>query len=222
MEPLILIASRSPQLLALCEQGLQGFAPIDPVTDIAALNERLLKAGPPVLLLDVDLPGLNGSFGVAELRRSNPATKIIAFTGLICDDLELALFKSGARGCAQIDIDPQLLKRIVVAVQQGELWIRRRITLRLLDELSENARTEVKHRRISDARLAILTQREREIAALIGTGESNKQIARKLSITERTVKAHLTEIFRKLGISDRLRLALRMTRSIQHDSHTPA
>jgi two-component system NarL family response regulator len=61
------------------------------------------------------------------------------------------------------------------------------------------------------ARLADLTRREREIAELIGNGESNKQIARQLAITERTVKAHLTEIFRKLGIADRLRLALLIT-----------
>ena len=59
--------------------------------------------------------------------------------------------------------------------------------------------------------LADLTLREREIAELIGNGESNKQIARQLSITERTVKAHLTGIFRKLGIADRLGLALRVT-----------
>ena len=60
------------------------------------------------------------------------------------------------------------------------------------------------------ARLAELTRREREIAELIGNGESNKQIARTLMITERTVKAHLTEIFRKVGLADRLRLALLM------------
>jgi DNA-binding NarL/FixJ family response regulator len=56
-----------------------------------------------------------------------------------------------------------------------------------------------------------LTQREQEIAGLIGNGESNKQIARQLCITERTVKAHLTGIFRKLGIADRVRLAIRVT-----------
>ena len=62
-----------------------------------------------------------------------------------------------------------------------------------------------------DLRLANLTEREQEISVLIGSGESNKQIARRLDITERTVKAHLTEIFRKLGITDRLRLALLVT-----------
>jgi len=222
MQFLILTSSTSSQFDARCAKGLQGFATIASASDLAALNGRLLHTLPEMLLLDVDLPALNGASGIAELRKLSPATKIIAFSKSISDDLELALFKSGVRGCAQIDIEPQLLKRVVVAVQQGELWIRRRITLRLLDELSENSHGEVQHRRATDARLANLTQREREIAVLIGSGESNKQIARQLSITERTVKAHLTEIFRKLGIGDRLRLALRMTRSIQQHPHTSA
>jgi DNA-binding NarL/FixJ family response regulator len=59
-----------------------------------------------------------------------------------------------------------------------------------------------------------LTQREYEIATLVGNGETNKQIARRLDITERTVKAHLTEVFRKLDIADRLKLALIVKGSI--------
>ena len=101
------------------------------------------------------------------------------------------------------------MKRVVVAVQQGELWIRRSITPRLLDELGV-MRHNFQTSRADVGRLAELTQREREIAAHVGNGESNKQIARQLSITERTVKAHLSEIFRKLGIADRLKLALQV------------
>ncbi len=67
-------------------------------------------------------------------------------------------------------------------------------------------------------RLAALTLREREIAELIGNGESNKQIARQLLITERTVKAHVTGIFRKLGVGDRLSLALRVSARRHADS----
>ena len=68
---------------------------------------------------------------------------------------------------------------------------------------------------ISDL-LANLTRRECEIATLVGNGESNKQIARRLDITERTVKAHLTEVFRKLEVADRLKLALMVKGSITH------
>jgi DNA-binding NarL/FixJ family response regulator len=100
---------------------------------------------------------------------------------------------------------------IVDAVLRGELWIRRTLTPRLLDELGARLREESEGRREAVARLQALTRREREIADLVGNGESNKEIARRLDITERTVKAHLTEIFRKLRIADRLKLALVIT-----------
>jgi len=206
----ILIASSSADTLARWEQGLQGFAAVLAVRQLDSLKEALLHVMPQVLLLDLALPGLGGAKGVAALRRANSATKIIAVTDAICDETELSLFKVGVRGCCQRDIDPQLFKRVVVAIQQGELWIRRSITPRLLDELGARLRNEDPIKRASVGRLAELTQREREIAVLIGNGESNKQIARQLSITERTVKAHLTGIFRKLGIADRLRLALQV------------
>ena len=200
---MILIASSCPDTLARCEQGLQGFAAVLTVRQPESLRECLVHLAPQILLLDLGLPGFDGPKGVAALRKANPTTKIIALTGSLSDEAELALFKTGVRGCCRSDIDPQLLKRVVVAIEQGELWIRRSITPRLLDELRSLADTHF-------GRLADLTQREREIAALIGNGESNKQIARQLSITERTVKAHLTGIFRKLGIADRLRLALQV------------
>jgi two-component system NarL family response regulator len=198
-------------MLARWEQGLQGVDGILTARRLDSLMEGLVLVVPQILLLDFDLPALDGPRGVANLRMANPATKIIALTGVVSDETELALFKAGVRGCCRSDVDPQLLKRIVVAIQQGELWIRRSITPRLLDELGARLRDETRTTHVVAGRLADLTLREREIAELIGNGESNKQIARQLFITERTVKAHLTGIFRKLGIGDRLSLALRVS-----------
>jgi DNA-binding NarL/FixJ family response regulator len=207
----ILVASSSSDMLARWEQGLQGYDVILTVRRLDSLKEGLVRAIPHVLLLDFDLPGLDGPKGIAGLRKSSPATKIIALTGIVSDEMELALFKAGVRGCCRSDIDPQLLKRIVAAVEQGELWIRRSITPRLLDELGARLRDETRTTHVVAGRLAGLTPREREIAELIGNGENNKQIARRLFITERTVKSHLTGIFRKLGVLGRLNLALQMS-----------
>ena len=215
---MILIASSSSDMLARWEQALQGSNVILTVRRLDSLREGLVRVVPQVLLLDFDLPGLDGPKGVAGLRKANPATKIIALTGVVSDEMELALFKAGVRGCCRSDIDPQLLKRVVAAVQQGELWIRRSITPRLLDELGAQLRDETRTTHVVAGRLAGLTLREREIAELIGNGESNKQIARRLFITERTVKAHLTGIFRKLGIGDRLSLALRVSARREADN----
>ena len=163
----------------------------------------------------MDLAGVNFAT-VASLRKRNSATKIVALSRSVSDEAELTLFRSGVRGCCRLDIDPLLLARVVVAVRQGELWIRQSLTPRLLDELGEKLRHENRIVAASSlGRLAELTLREREIAALIGNGDSNKQIARQLAITERTVKAHLTGIFRKLGIADRLGLALRVTATVE-------
>jgi len=208
---MILLASSSSDRLCSWKQGLGGFAAATAVSDLDALKQELVRIKPDVLLLDLDLPDLEGTKGIARLIKLHPATRIIVLSGETSDDRELALFRIGVRGCCRSDIDPQLLKSIVVAIKQGELWIRRTLTPRLLVELGARIRDDSETRQAAIARLADLTRREREIAELIGNGECNKQIARQLTITESTVKAHLTEIFRKLGIADRLKLALLVT-----------
>ena len=96
-----------------------------------------------------------------------------------------------------------MLARVVSVVLQGELWIRRSLVAKLVDSLvAKEADTDS-----ATGRFAILTPREIEIARLIGQGASNKRIARHLAITERTVKGHLTAIFRKTGAVDRLTFA---------------
>lgn len=204
----ILLASSSCDRLRSWTQGLEGVFAATAVSDLDALMAEMVHTKPDVLMLDLDLPDLDGAKGTARLMRINPATKVVALGGEPCDVRELALFRLGVRGCCRNDIDPQLLKSVVIAIKQGELWIRRSLTPRLLDELGARIRADNDGRRATLTRLAELTRREREIAERIGNGDTNKQIARKLAITESTVKAHLTEVFRKLGIADRLKLAL--------------
>jgi two-component system NarL family response regulator len=204
----ILIASASTERLVSWQEALKGLGAIVVVQRSDALLEALTRAKPRILLFDVALPG-EALRGINSLRRASPSTRVVALTGSVSDEFELSLFKSGVRGCCRIDIDVNMLKRVVLAVEHGELWIRRSITQRLLDELGAKVHNESeRNTRAGVGRLAELTQREREIALLIGDGGSNKQIARQLAIAERTVKAHLTEIFRKIGVSDRLSLAL--------------
>lgn len=207
---MILIASAAPDVFGSWEQALEGVAGILGVRHFDSLKQAVARLAPKVLLLDLELPGLDGARGVATIRRASPATKVIAFSQVASDEVEIALFKLGVRGCARRDIEPQVLKRVVAAIEQGELWIRRAITPRLLDDLGARFREDAYASTATGDDLALLTEREREIVRLIGSGESNKQIARELCITERTVKAHLTGIFRKLGVADRVRLALRV------------
>lgn len=207
---MILLASAARDVLSNWERALQGMAGILAVRQFESLKEGMARVAPRILVLDLELPGLDGARGVAALRRASPGTRITVLSAVVSDELEIALFKLGVRGCARRDIDPQLLKRIVLAIEQGEMWIRRAIMPRLVDELGARNRPDIYPPSAAGDELALLTEREREIVRLIGNGESNKEIARELCITERTVKAHLTGIFRKLGVADRVRLALRI------------
>jgi two-component system NarL family response regulator len=97
-----------------------------------------------------------------------------------------------------------------MSVRDGELWIRRTLTCLLIEELS---RGTIINRGYQEplGMLNKLTQREYDIATRVGKGECNKSIAQACGITERTVKAHLTEVFIKLGVADRLNLALALS-----------
>jgi DNA-binding NarL/FixJ family response regulator len=163
---------------------------------------------PAMLLLDLTLLQL-GIESVPVIQRLSPTTRIVLFSSNPDEREAVSALKAGARGYHGRNIDPYLLKKAVQMVQQGEIWVGRNVIPHLLSEL-----TSLTERRKRDApakpdgRLARLTPREREITHLIGDGASNKEISSQLNITEKTVKAHLTAIFRKLGFSDRLRLAL--------------
>lgn len=207
---MILLAISSSETLAHWEQSLGEFDVVS-VRGFAALSECLARLAPRVLILDFELSGLDGLAGVAELSKASPSTKIIALTRFSFDELELALFKAGVHGCCRDNITAVLAQRAVAAVERDELWVRRSITPRLIKELAASVRDDARSANRRDRGLGELTSREREIAHMIGNGETNKQIARQLLITERTVKAHVSGIFRKLGIADRLSLALRVS-----------
>lgn len=209
----LIVASSYQERLAAWRQGLNGFAGTTLIKDILitdgldALRDEVARIKPQVLMLDFDLLGLDGLQVVVNLRRLCAESKIIILTSDISEDLEWELLKAGMRGCCNINIEPNHLVQVVTAVNNGELWIRRTLTGRLIDELSHTP-LKIKTYRATLGLLNKLTQREYDIALRVGDGEHNKQIAQACKITERTVKSHLTEIYLKLGVTDRLNLAL--------------
>ena len=207
----LILASSNRNRAASWKQGLNDFATTTFILDrLDAFWNDVVRIGPDVLLLDADLLMLNGAVQLSTLNKICTETKVIVLVGEITEDLEWALLKAGVRGCCPNDFKPQDLKQVVLSVQQGELWIRRRLTSRLVDELGKTT-SKNKAYRSQFGLLNQLTQREFDIAVRVSKGESNKQIAQECSITERTVKAHLTEVFQKLGVADRLNLALFMS-----------
>jgi DNA-binding NarL/FixJ family response regulator len=207
----LMLASSSQDRLNTWKQELNDFVSTSLLVDkLGSLRDEIIRTKPQVLLLDFDLLVSNGSNDVAGLRRLCVETRTIIMHNGISENLEWELLKAGIRGCCQNDLAPKILKHAVTAVQKDELWIRRTLASRLIDELGKTT-SKNKAYRAALGLLNTLTQREFDIATRVGNGESNKQIAQACEITERTVKAHLTSIYFKLSVSDRLNLALVMS-----------
>jgi two-component system, NarL family, nitrate/nitrite response regulator NarL len=161
---------------------------------------RQLK--PDVLLLDLAMPRFPGMEALRELSHDQPPVYTILLTAAI-DAFEVAsAWKLGARGIVLKSSPPEQLLKSIRAVCDGERWLSGDLLAQLQPESSLGPG---------------LTLRESEIVSAIRKGNSNKEIASQLSISEETVKRHLSNIYAKLGISSRLELA---TRAMRHDPGT--
>lgn len=178
--------------------------------------EILLKKVPiEIVLLDYDLLDETGINDISVIQSFQPSCKIILFSKSPSSSEEISAILFGAKAFCSKKLTPELLKKIIAKINEGELWVDRKFVTRLLKEISDI--TEIRHKEAVNlgSGIELLTPREKEIANLVATGAPNRRIANNLNISERTVKAHLGVIFRKLGITDRLQLALYMTKHKQ-------
>jgi two-component system NarL family response regulator len=206
---MVLIASSTVQLVRRWSQALKGDFVTHGVEDGAALEQVMAQFKPPVLLLDLALLRSSRIQSIARLHRLSPATKIIVFTSTPNEQEGISVLKSGAKGYCQRNVKPALLKKVVKLVQRGEIWAGRKLIPPLIEELTSLIERQQKRSPTNvDDRFDALTYREREIVSLIAGGSRNKEIASQIHMSERTVKAHLTAIFRKVGVPNRTRLAL--------------
>lgn len=122
------------------------------------------------------------------------------------DEGGLAALAQGAVGYCNTHAAPELLRTIESVVRNRGMWVGESLLNRLISNIAVRVPAAGRHRQ--HPVLATLSSREREIALCVASGESNKEIARKLNLAERTVKAHLSSAFEKLGVRDRLQLAI--------------
>ena len=199
---MFVIASADSQALDLWRAWL-GTHTVVEIRSLDALPECVMRLRPQLILLDIRLQRAGMVRDLGQLLREHQETRIVVLGTNCSEELELALFRAGVRGVCAADLGQELLLKVVSSILAGELWMRRSLVSKLLDSLTTDTAATG-----TTGRFAILTPREVEITHLIGKGESNKYIARYLAITERTVKSHLTTIFRKIGVVDRVKLAL--------------
>jgi DNA-binding NarL/FixJ family response regulator len=172
---------------------------------LSTLSERLLAGVVAVAYVDlVNLPG--GGETLQRLARRFPAVRLVAMTAVPEPTEGLALIGAGMRGYCNRLIAPKLLAVVHGIVEAGEVWAGGAVLQHLLDRHLQH--DPGPNPPADDPVFPDLTEREREISDLVADGLSNKVIAARLGISERTVKAHLNAVFRKTGLSSRTQLAL--------------
>lgn len=165
--------------------------------------EKVLNYQLDVLLLDINMPNLNGIDALRRIRDLGVDTKVIILT--IHDDKEYLLetMKMGADGYVLKDSDANSLIKAIKDVKQGKTYIQPSIATMLKEEISSEDEADKSLRKIKS-----LTNREYEVLSLIAEGLNNKDIAKKLYISEKTVKNHVSSIFKKLEVNDRIQAAI--------------
>jgi DNA-binding NarL/FixJ family response regulator len=208
-EAMVLIATADARLRQKWALGLQDAFASHGVSERSELERNMTDSKPAVLLLDSDLPRLDRFKDIPAIRRLSPSTKVIVLSSTDNEKEVISALKAGAKGYCKKEIEPILLRKAVKVVQSGEIWVGRKIIPRLFAELASLTKSHQKDcPDLPEVYLNYLTPREQQITLSIGKGACNKEIAKQLDISERTVKAHLTAIFQKLQIPDRLRLGL--------------
>lgn len=163
------------------------------------------KLQPDIVLLDVAMPGQSGLDVARQLHEAGTTTRIILLTAALHRAEIPRALKLGVRGVVAKESAIGLLLKAIRAVQSGEYWVEREVIGDLVDALG---RPGAERSRAAEKSPFGLTVRERELVGLVAAGCSNKVIAQKCSLSEDTVKHHLSSIFDKTGVSTRLELAL--------------
>ncbi|MFN2462966.1 MAG: response regulator [Candidatus Dormibacteria bacterium] len=158
--------------------------------------DALMTLLPDVVLMDISMPAMDGIVATRELLRRRPVTRVVMLTSYAEDETVLAALDAGACGYILKDAAPDEVVKAVLEAWRGDAPMAARAA-RVLLGARNRPRTE-----------EALTPREEEVLELVGEGMANKQIARRLGISEKTVKAHLTSVFQRIGVDSRTGAAL--------------
>jgi two-component system, NarL family, nitrate/nitrite response regulator NarL len=194
---------------AIFREGLRKL--LDSAADMSIVGEAcngnecirmVTKLKPDILLLDLRMPEKDGLSVLEEVNLDSIPTRVIVVTAAEDDRDVVRAMRLGARGVVLKQSASDLLVKSIRKVFDGEIWLDNRMTAEVINAFKKSA--EAGQRREKP----LLSEREREIVQLVAQGFRNREIGEKLFISEQTVKNHLHNIFDKLGVSDRLELAL--------------
>ncbi len=161
--------------------------------------QKVTETSPDVLLLDINMPSMNGLQTLQELRRNKSVQKVLMLT--IHNEVEYLLraVEIGVNGYVLKDSESSVLKKAIYTIYQGETYIEPSLTPDLKERMQRSS---------SSSNAEVLTRREVDVLKLLAEGLFNKEIAYRLNISEKTVKNHVSNIFKKISVSDRTQAAV--------------
>jgi two-component system, NarL family, response regulator DegU len=166
------------------------------------------RTKPDLLLLDVKMPKGDIVQTLLDVKEKNPATKVLILTAYSEDENVLNAAKGGARGYVLKGIDFPTLLQAIKTIHKGGLWIDKETpSAEVFEEIAQGQMNELNDA-LHDDVIRTLTKREMEILKLVAEGLTNEEIGKKIFISEKTVKTHLTNIFDKLKVNNRFKAAL--------------
>ena len=169
---------------------------------VAAVREHR----PDVVLMDIRMAEMDGITATAALRRLDEPPHVIVLTTFQADEQVMSALRAGASGFLVKDTPPADIINAIRVVASGAAIISPSVTRTLISHFSGSQGSERRH--AAAERLAALTDREREVAAAIGSGASNAEVATQLFMSEATVKAHVSRLFAKLDVTNRVQIAI--------------
>ena len=184
---------------------------IDEVDDGAEALAAVRRSRPDVVLMDIRMPRLDGLAATAEICALPDRPAVIVLTTFDADDYIFRALRAGADGFLLKDTRPQELIRAVRLVAAGDSILSPAVTRRLVTHVAHDARTE--RQRAALRSIESLTEREREVLVEVGRGRTNAEIARSLHMSAATVKTHVSHLFDKLGVTNRVQIAI-----VAHDA----
>jgi DNA-binding NarL/FixJ family response regulator len=169
--------------------------------DGAQAIELAQRRRPDVILMDVRMPRLDGVEATRRLVEGGSPARIVILTTFDLDEYVYEALRAGASGFLLKDVEPDQLAEAIRVVARGEALLAPTVTRRLLDRFAQVLPAASPQ---LAPELSELTEREREVLALLGTGLSNAELAERLFVSETTVKTHVSSILRKLNLRDRV------------------
>jgi two-component system, NarL family, response regulator LiaR len=163
--------------------------------------ELATSLGPDVVLMDLLMPVMDGITAITEIRKQAPGVEVVALTSVLEDASVVGAIRAGAIGYLLKDTNADELRRAVKAAAAGQVQLSPEAAVRLMREVRAPEAPES------------LTEREMDVLRLLAEGQSNKEIARNLSIGEKTVKTHVSSILAKLDVQSRTQAVLAAMRS---------